>query len=216
MAASIKYQHNTLLAPLNCVKVSAREALKRLAVLIGLVCLGMLLLPISLLPASAQETDSGDQIPSQETPIHIKADQLITDTRKNTAEFRGNVRATQGETVITSAMLTVHYRSGARADAATGMDAIVRIVAEGNVEIVFDQQTAHTQHAEYIAENRLIILTGAGSKIVSGKNTITGQKITFHRDDGRVQVVGSADAPVEAFFYSNDTGLATPANPDPN
>jgi lipopolysaccharide export system protein LptA len=166
--------------------------------------------------ANAQETTAGDPIATPEPPIHIKADKLITDTQKNTAEFSGNVQATQGDAVITADLLTVHYRSGAQTDTTSGMDAIVRIVAEGNVQIEFDQQTAYTQHADYIAEKRLMVLTGPGSKIVSGKNAITGQKITLNRDDGRVQVVGSADAPVEAFFYSNETGLATPDKPDPN
>lgn len=187
-----------------------------LGYLIASFCLGMSVLMLALIPVNAQETGAGSQTASQETPIHIKADQLVTDTQQNTAEFSGHVRATQGDTVITADLLTVHYRSGAQADTAAGMDAIVRIVAEGNVQIVFDQQTAYTQHADYIAEKRLIVLTGPGSKIVSGKNAITGQKITLHRDDGRVQVVGSADAPVEAFFYSNETGLATPGKPDPN
>jgi len=177
-------------------------------------CIGIFLLILAVVPTNAQETAADGQPASTATPIHIKADQLITDTQQNTAEFSGSVRATQGDTVITADLLTVHYRSKAQADTAAGMDAIVRIVAEGNVQIVFDQQTAYTQHADYIAEKRLIVLTGAESKIVSGKNTISGQKITLHRDDGRVQVVGSADAPVEAFFYSNETGLAMPDKPE--
>lgn len=191
------------MGPLTC--------LKRLAIYFGI---GMFVLTGP--PANAQEMVASDQTAPRETPIHIKADKLITDTQQNTAEFSGNVRATQGDTVITADLLTVHYRSGARTDTTSGMDAIVRIVAQGNVQIEFDQQTAYTQHADYIAEKRLIVLTGPGSKIVSGKNAITGQKITLNRDDGRVQVVGSADAPVEAFFYSNETGLATPDKPDPN
>ncbi len=215
MTALIKYQPKTHFAASNDVKVTTRGFSEGRGFLFRCFCFGLFVLIFSVMPTSAQETTSGDQLASQE-PIHIKADQLITDTQQNTAVFSGKVRAIQGDTVITADMLTVHYRNGAQSDSAAGMDAIVRIVAEGNVQIKFDQQTAYTQHADYIAEKRLIVLTGAGSKIVSGKNAISGQKITLHRDDGRVQVVGSADAPVEAFFYSNETGLAAPDKPDPN
>ncbi len=179
-------------------------------------CIGIFLLILASMPTGAQETAEKDLLAAPEVPIHIQADQLITDTHQNTAEFSGHVRAAQGDTVITAETLTVHYRSGGQADTAAGMDAIVRVVAEGNVQIVFDNQTAYTQHADYMLEKRIIVLTGAGSKIVSGKNAISGQKITLHRDDGRVQVVRGADAPVEALFYSNETGLASPDKPDPN
>ena len=216
MIALIKHQRKSIFKTLHVIKVNETGLLKRFWILTIYFAIGISLSGLAVGPTNAQDTATGDQIGSPETPIHIKADQLITDTQQNTAEFSGNVRATQGDTVITADMLTVHYRSGTQTDAAAGMDAIVRIVAEGKVQIVSDQQTAYTQHAEYIAEKRVIVLTGPGSKIVSGKNTISGQKITLHRDDGRVQVVGSTDAPVEALFYSNETGLATPAKPDPN
>ena len=69
---------------------------------------------------------------------------------------------------------------------------------------------AHTEHAEYIADQRIVILTGPNSKIVSGNNSISGQKITLYRDDGRIHVAGTTEEPVEAFFYSDENGLATP------
>jgi len=216
LTALIKYRPKSLSKALKVIKANETGLLKRFGILSLYFGLGISLFVLVAVSTNAQDTATGDQIGAQETPIHIKANQLITNTQQNTAEFSGNVQAIQGDTVISADMLTVHYRSGAQTDAAAGMDAIVRIVAEGKVQIVSDQQTAYTQHAEYIAEKRVIVLTGPGSKIVSGKNTISGQKITLHRDDGRVQVVGSTDAPVEALFYSNETGLATPAKPDPN
>ena len=219
MRALTKYHRNSIIAAIVTL-ISARcirSVLERsLGYWARYFFIGMLLLVCWLMPAKAQETDINNKTTAQETPIHIKANQLITDTQQNTAKFNGNVQVTQGDTAITADMLTVYYRDGAQADTTAGMDSIVRIVAEGNVQIVFEEQRAYTQHADYIAEKRVMILTGAGSKIISGKNAISGQKITLHRDDGRVQVVGSADAPVEAFFYSNETGLARPAKPDPN
>jgi lipopolysaccharide export system protein LptA len=181
----------------------------------GVLFLAALLFAAVAHPASAQTARKNNPSTAQENPIHIKADRLVTDSQQNTAEFSGHVQAMQDDTVITSDKLTVHYRSQTQSDSSAGMDAITRIVAEGTVKIVFDEQVAYTQHADYIADKRIIVLTGPDSKIVSGKNTISGQKITLYRDDGRVQVEGSAEAPVEAFFYSNETSLAPPDRKDP-
>lgn len=161
-------------------------------------------------PAVAQETATDGSISASDSPIRITADKLITDTQKKTAEFIGHVLASQGDTTIASDRLKVYYREGSETEDTTGMDAIVRIVAEGTVKMVLEDQIAHTEHAEYIADERIVILTGPNSKIVSGNNSISGQKITLYRDDGRIHVAGTTERPVEAFFYSNENGLAVP------
>lgn len=160
--------------------------------------------------AVAQETPAGKPLSDTENPIRITADNLITDPRNNTAEFTGHVLATQGDTTITSDRLKVYYRAGSESGPTAGMDAIVRIVAQGMVKMTLDDQVAYTEHAEYIADQRIVILTGPNSKIVSGNNSIAGQKITLYREDGRIHVAGTTEAPVEAFFYSDENGLATP------
>ncbi len=162
------------------------------------------------LPVLAQDVASGKSLPAAENPIRITADSLITDTQDKTAEFIGHVLATQGDTTITSDRLKVYYREGSESGPTAGMDAIVRIVAQGMVKMTLDDQVAYTEHAEYIADQRIVILTGPNSKIVSGNNSISGQKITLYREDGRIHVAGTTKAPVEAFFYSDENGLATP------
>ena len=162
------------------------------------------------LPAVAQETVSESSLPASDNPIRITADKLITDTQNKTAEFIGHVLASQDDTTITSDKLTVYYREGSETGGTAGMDAIVRIVAQGAVKMELEDQTAYTEHAEYIADERIVILTGPSSKIVSGSNSISGHKITLYRDDGRIHVAGTTEKPVEAFFYSNENGLAVP------
>jgi len=161
-------------------------------------------------PAVAQETVADGSTPTSDNPIRITADKLITDTQDKTAEFIGNVLTSQGDTTITSDRLKVYYREGSETEGTAGMDAIVRIVAEGTVKMVLEDQIAYTEHAEYIADKRIVVLTGPNSKIVSGNNSISGQKITLYRDDGRIHVAGTTEKPVEAFFYSDENGLAAP------
>ena len=170
----------------------------------------LIVLGIMAFPAVAQDEAAGKPLPAEENQIRIRADSLITDPQNKTAEFIGRVSATQGDTTITSDRLKVYYKEGSESGATSGMDAIVRIVAQGMVKMVLDDRIAYTEHADYIADKKIVILTGPNSRIVSGNNSISGQKITLYRDDGRIHVVGTQKEPVEAFFYSDENGLAAP------
>ena len=174
------------------------------------VCLVVIML--ASFPMVAEETSSESSKPADENRIYITADTLITNTNEKNAEFSGNVKATQGTTVITSDRLKVFYReqSEIQQQPAADTDVIRRIIAEGNVKIVFDNQVATTEHADYIADKNIVILSGSDTKIISGSNSISGNKITLFRDDGRIQVEGSKEKRVEAFFYSQEDGLASP------
>jgi len=172
-----------------------------------LVLMVLCFMPFS---ADAQEAAAGKTLPEAENPIHITADSLVTDPRNKTAEFIGHVLATQGDTTITSDSLMVYYRKRSQSESTSGMDAIVRIVAQGMVKMVLEDQIAHTEHAEYITDKRIVILTGSNSKIVNGNDTISGHTITLYRDDGRIHVTGTRKEPVEAVFYSDKNVLSVP------
>ena len=111
---------------------------------------------------------------------------------------------------ITSDKLKVYYKKGIQSGPNAGVDAIVRMVAQGMVKIVLADTVAHTEHAEYFADRRIVILTGPNSRIVDGNNSISGQKITLYRDDKRIHVEGTQKEPVEAFFYSDENILGAP------
>ena len=140
--------------------------------------------------------------------IHIKSDKLISDSEAMNVEFVGNVRATQGTTVITANRLKIFYKKSLNNE---NLDAdeesIEKIVANGNVTIRFDDKTATTEKAEYITETRIIVLTGVDSKVTSGKNFISGEKITLYRDNDRITVESSSEKRVEAEFYSGEKGI---------
>jgi lipopolysaccharide export system protein LptA len=162
------------------------------------------------LPAAADEIPLESKKASVENRIHITADTLITNTGEKNAEFSGNVTAIQGTTVITSDRLNVFYREHQQEGPAADTDIISRIVAQGNVKIVFDNQVATAEHAEYLADKRIVVLSGTDTTIISGGNSISGSRITFFQDEGRIQVESGKEKRVEAFFYSQENGPAFP------
>lgn len=157
----------------------------------------------------AKNTASPSKPTEQEKPIHIISDRLEADNESNVAEFIGNVRATQGTTVITSDRLKVYYKGSAdQIEAAgPGEESIQKIVSTGHVVIYFDNRVAKAENAVYIAESRILILTGPKSTLTSGKNIVTGEKITLYRNDGKIHVESGRDGRVEATFFSTGKGL---------
>ncbi len=136
--------------------------------------------------------------------IHITSDRLISYNKAGYAEFIGNVIATQKETIITADRLKVIFKKNIANKGPLSVDeeSIHEIVAEGNVKIKFDNRVAVTQQAVYNTQTRVLVLTGDGSRITSEKDSITGEKITFYRADGRVNVESGSKKRVEAVFYS--------------
>ena len=138
--------------------------------------------------------------------IHVSAETLMVDSEARYAEFTGNVRATQGNTVITAGTLKIFYQdSGNKGKSAEG--AIEKIVAERHVKIKLDDKVAVTEQAVYTTKDRILVLSGPNSKITSQKDSISGSEITFYRADGRIKVEGGQGKPVEAVFYPGESGI---------
>lgn len=161
-------------------------------------------------PGSAQDqTTKVPEAADGDKMIRVTADRLVTNTESQNAEFIGNVHATRDNMTIRCDSLKIFYTDASVQDAQSqpGEGSIRRIVAEGNVKINLDNQTATTQRADWSPQDQTIVLSGPGSKIVSGKNSITGSKITLHQENNRIQVEGGSDGRVEAQFFSNEQGL---------
>ncbi len=141
--------------------------------------------------------------------IHITADKLISDHEAKYTEFIGNVRATQRDTVITADKLKIFLKRDMdnKKNPVAGDESIKKIVANGNVQIKFDNRVAVTQQAVYITETRVLVLSGADSKVISGNNSISGEKITVYRTDGRIQVESDKGERVEAVLYTGEKGI---------
>lgn len=171
------------------------------------------LLALMVCPRNPCSAENIAAQPSEDTPgdnmIRVTADRLVTDTQSQNAEFIGNVHAIRDTMTIFCDSLKIFYTGAPAQDTQEqlGAESIQRIVADGNVNIHFDNQTATTQRAEWSTKEQTIVLSGPGSKIVSGKNSISGSKITLHQGDNRIQVEGGNEGRVEAQFYSNEQGV---------
>ncbi|MFC1811533.1 LptA/OstA family protein [Thermodesulfobacteriota bacterium] len=152
---------------------------------------------------SASRTDSSDE------KIRITAERLISDSEARFAEFSGNVKATQGDTVIMADQLKVFYKSGpkGKAGGSPSEESIDKIVADGNVKIHFENRVAVARHAVYTTETRVLVLSGAGSKVTSGTDYISGEKIIYYRTDGKIVVEGGSNKQVEAVIHSGEKGI---------
>lgn len=154
-----------------------------------------------------QDTDARSL--SEDRKIHITADKLISDNDADYAEFIGNVRATQEDTVITADRLKIFVKKnpGNKGAPGVGTESINKIIASGNVKINFDNKVAVTPQAVYNTETGVLVLSGDNSRIVSGKDSISGEKITIYRTTGRITVESGGEKRVEAVFYSGEKGL---------
>ncbi len=157
---------------------------------------------------AAENIPKTDQIPN-EKKIYITANRLISDNKARYAEFTGNVKATQGTTTITAGRLKIYYKENLEKEANTaqGEDTIKKMVSNGNVIIKFDDRVATSDRAVYMTETKILILTGPGSTIKSENNSVTGEKITLYRDDGRIIVESGSEKQVKAIFQSGDKGI---------
>jgi len=148
---------------------------------------------------SSQETDA----------IKITSDRLIANRDSSWAEFSGNVRATQGDTVLTANSLKIYYRESMVQNTASSgaQGAVEKIVATGNVKIHFDGRLAESDQAVYTTGTRILVLSGAKSKVTSGKNSVSGKTITVDRNDDRITVEGGKETRVEAVIFSGKNGI---------
>jgi len=156
----------------------------------------------------ADNKKSGGDEPGSSDRIHITSDKLVSETKLKTAEFIGNVRATQENTVITSDRLKVFYKEAKGSNSTDAQSqSIDRIVASGNVTILMDDKMAVSEQAVYISKTEVLILTGPNSKITSEKNSVSGDKITLYRKNDRMVVDSSSEERVEVILYTKDKGL---------
>ena len=147
---------------------------------------------------------------SPERRIRITADRLVANTKTGSADFIGNVRAVQGSTVITADRLQVRYSRNGAGSSPEAEASIEAIIAMGQVVIHFDDKIATTEKAVYQSQSGIFTLTGKGTRVTSGDNAITGEKITVDRKNDRMTVEGGGESRVNAVIFTDKAGLANP------
>jgi lipopolysaccharide export system protein LptA len=177
-----------------------RRNLSRIAFAAGIA----LILPNFIL-AEGQPKETEQRQAGSGEQTQIDADKLITNDAQGYADFIGAVRTSYKDFVIVSDRLRIYYR-----DNLPGLNSqpdrqelIKRIVASGNVTITSDKYTAETDTAEYDMDTQILVLDGENSMIQSGKNVLTGSKITVYRKDEKIEAEGGPQKRVKAVFYSN-------------
>ena len=175
----------------------------------------ILLLALLCRPAAAADTSTAKQPGSIDRKIRITADRLVVDTKTGSAEFIGNVKAAQGATRITSDRLKVLYDQDSKKPSNEEVGAAIKaIISTGSVVIHFDDKVATTEKAVYHSATGIFTLTGKGTKVTSGNNSITGEKITVDRKKDRMTVESGRNSRVNAVIFTDKDGL-TPPVPTP-
>ena len=175
-----------------------------LALAIVTLCLGLAAAPLQAEPG----LPGGGEGPRPKTPIHVIADKLDAVHSSGWVDFIGNVKATQADVVMRADRMRVFYELGK--DSASEEGTISKIVSEGHVKIVFDNETktAEAEKATYIADQQVLVLSGGDPKVYSGKNVVQGNKITLFYAEQRSVVEGAGQEQVEAtLFVKEGDGL---------
>ncbi len=171
--------------------------------------LSVLIMICAFLVNTIAASETTNSLVEEDKKIHITSDLLISDSKSQIIEFKGNVKAIQEDTVITSNNMTFYYKKNPLQNGKIKPDeqTFSKITASGNVHINFDNRVAQAEQAVYTAENRILVLTGGNVMITSNTNTISGEKITLNRNDGKIIVEKGKGKQVEMVVISNGNGI---------
>ncbi len=175
---------------------------------------GAVLLMASAVSAAGLFSAPGGGKPQE--PTEVLADRLVNHAADKYAEFTGAVKATQGDFSLSSDELRIYYHGDLLTpQGGSTATEITRIVASGRVHIVSDQYIADADRMEYDPAADVITLTGANAKVTSGRNYISGSKITLNRRDGKALAESGPATRVKAFLHQDDKGKEGGADAPP-
>jgi lipopolysaccharide export system protein LptA len=161
---------------------------------------------VVLLTNVARAADEPQTDRTENEPIQIVADELISYNDEKYAEFLGNVKVTQGDFTINADKLIIHYEGELLENKkkSSNEEVLKKIIAVGNVKIDSEQYHAEADKAEYDKAAKTVVLSGENARVVSGKNSITGSKITLNQNSGQVKVESSETKRIKAEFFTKD------------
>ena len=140
--------------------------------------------------------------------IHIKADEVVANLDSGETRFLGNVKISQGQTVVTADRMDVYFTKPEGDIANLDLNAsLKKIVARGDVRINYENVVALTDKAVYMADSNSLILSGRGSKVISGANSITGPRFIMSLESGSLTIEGSNQQRVQALIFPDGVDL---------
>lgn len=119
-------------------------------------------------------------------PVDVEADRIEVQDRQDRAVFSGNVHAKQGELAIDAARLRVAYRNAAGQNLE-----ILRIDADGSVQVRSPSERAQGDYGIYDLQKRIITLIG-GVSLERGDTVVRGQRLVMDLNSGRSTLDGGA------------------------
>ena len=172
------------------------KRLKQLLALSSLVGLAL------LAPSAQAQIATG---PNNNGPIDVTADKLEMVDAEHLAIWRGNVEAVQNGSRLVADTVNVYFsgkpsapakpaaKPAAGGAASVGQDwgAVQRMVAEGHVFFVSQDQTARGEHAVYELEPDTITMTG-DVVVVQGDNVVKGDKLVIQVKTGHADIISNA------------------------
>jgi lipopolysaccharide export system protein LptA len=173
---------------------------------------------------------------NRDQPVHIEAATLEVRDKDKVATFSGNVKVTQGDTIMRCKSLLVFYeQDGADADktktlqAASpgpgGQQKIKRLEARGSVVVTQKDQTATGEQGIFDMRTNTVTLSG-GVVMTQGQNVLRGDRLVVNLTSGvsRVESGKNGQGRVEGLFQPGGAGApdlksgimgAQPAKPAP-
>ena len=143
--------------------------------------------------AAAQTRTTGLQL-TGDKPVEIEGDRLEVLEDKSMAVFSGNVRVVQGDTVMRTGSLTIHYAGGATgASITSGGSQIERLEATGGVNIQSGNQVATGYSGVFEMKSQMLVLSGKRVTLSEDGNVATGCKLTVAMQSGRATLEGCGD-----------------------
>jgi lipopolysaccharide export system protein LptA len=136
-------------------------------------------------------------------PVDVKSESLEVYQNEQKAIFVGNVVATQGESTLRSARLTVFYDNSG-APAPSQASAIKRLEADGNVIVTSADQKATGSKGVFDMTTNQATLTG-DVVLNQGESVIRGKQLVVDMKTGVARVIGGTSG---LFVPSKDQAAA--------
>ena len=134
----------------------------------------LLALALAVAPGAglAQDTQIrlGQSLRLADAPIEINADELEVDQSTGASVFQGNVRAQQGDMLLTAGSLRLEY-SRVEGNGRTRID---RLIAAGGVTFVTPAEAVEAEEATYTLADQVLEMRG-NVMLVQGPNVLSGQ-----------------------------------------
>ena len=154
---------------------------------------------------------------NHDQPVHIEAATLEVRDKDKVATFSGNVKVTQGDTVMKCKSLLVFYEGngdeagGKTMQAATpgpgGNQKIKRLEARGSVVVTQKEQTATGELGIFDMKTNTVTLTG-NVMMTQGKNVLRGDRLVVDLTSGvsRVESGKNGQGRVQGLFQPGGGG----------